>query len=84
MLIIIILIDVINNMKKIRNYSHFEDLKRINSGYMPKRHFMSLYNMAAIFMVLKLFLYRTGKKFIAGFFNYGKIPKKSHAPNWDL
>jgi hypothetical protein len=76
MLIIIIITGVINNMNKFSKYSHFGDLIRIKSGYMPKRHFMSLYQIVVIFMVSKLFLYRACKKFIAGFFNSGKLHKK--------
>jgi hypothetical protein len=81
MVIIISITDVISNMNKFSNYSHFEDIKRIKSGYMPKRHFISLYNMAAIFMVSKLFLYRACKNFIAGFFNYAKLQKSPMIPS---
>ncbi len=65
MRIIIIIIKVASIMNKYSKYSHFEDLKRIKSGYMPKIHFISLYNTIKIFMVLKLFVYRVYKNFIA-------------------
>lgn len=57
-------------------YFHLEDLKRIDGGYMPKRHFISLYIIITIFMVLKLFVYRAGRRFVEGFFNDGKFHKK--------
>lgn len=76
MLIMIIITDVIRNMKKYYKISHSEDLKRIKGGYKPKRHFMSLYNVFLIFTVTKLFLHRAGKNFISGYSNYGELHKK--------
>lgn len=73
----LIIIGVAGMMKKSRKYSHFEDLKRIKSGYTPRMHFFSLYNIFTIFMVSKLFVYRTYQNFIARFFNYSKLHKKS-------
>lgn len=76
LIIIIIKAGVIRNMNKISKYSYFEDLERINSGYEPKTHFMSLYNIILMFMVSKLLIYRGCKNFIAGLFNYGKLHKE--------
>jgi hypothetical protein len=72
-MLIIIVTDLICNMKKFRKYSYFEDLKRIKSGYMPKRYYKTLYNMDVIFYVLKAIFISNGEKFIAGLFNYGKL-----------
>ncbi len=78
MLIMLIIRNVISIMNKSREYSHFEDLKRIKSGYTPRMHFISLYNIFTIFMVSKLLVYRECKNFIARFFNYRKWHKKGH------
>jgi len=65
-------------MTKLSNYSHFEDLRRIKSGYMPKIHFIYLYNLIKIFMVLKLFAYRKCNNFVAEVFDDGDSQKKYH------
>ncbi len=84
MLIMIIITGVISNMKKYRKYSRVEDLKRIKGGYKPKRHFMSLYNVFLIFTVTKLFLHRSCKNFISGFFNYGGLHKKCAMNSFEI
>lgn len=76
MLIMLIISNLIIIMNKYGKYSHFEDLRRIKSGYTPRMHFIFLYNIFKIFMVSKLFVYRACKNFIAGFFNYTKLHKK--------
>ena len=50
-------------------YSHLEDLKRIKSGYMPKTHFIFLYDILTVLFVSKLCSYRMCRNVIAGIFN---------------
>ncbi len=46
-------------------YPELEDFRRIKGGYMPKNHFIFIYNTIQIFIVLKLFVYRSFRNFIS-------------------
>jgi len=65
-------------MKKYRNYSRFEDFKRIKGGYKPRMYFISLYSIYKLFIISKMFVYRACENFIAGFLIFGKKDKKIH------
>lgn len=69
---------VVHIMNKYSKYSHLEDLIRIKSGYMPKMHFIFLYNIITILIVLKLFVNRVLKNSTAGIFNYEKLHKNTY------
>jgi len=57
-------------------YSPLEDLRRIKCGYMPKNHFMFLYNTIPIFIVLKRLVYLSFKDFMSGIISFGDLHKK--------
>lgn len=56
MSIIIIITKVVGIINKYSKYSHLDDLIRIKSGYMPKMHYILLYNIITILIILKLFV----------------------------
>jgi hypothetical protein len=64
--IIIIISEDVNLMNYYIKYSPLYDLRRIKGGYMPKNHFMFIYNIIPIFIMLKLFVYQTCRNFISG------------------
>ncbi len=51
-------------------YSPFDDLRRIKGGYMPKNHFLLIYDTIPIFIMLKLFVYRSCRNFISDIVNF--------------
>ncbi|PWB52767.1 MAG: hypothetical protein C3F06_07620 [Candidatus Methanoperedenaceae archaeon] len=73
--IIIIISEDVDLMNYYLKNSPLEDLRRINSGYMPKNHFMFLYNTIPIFIMLKMFVYRTCGNFISGNFSFESLHK---------
>lgn len=59
-------------------YSPLEDLMRIKSGYMPKNHFMYIYNIIKILIVLKQLVYQSCKNSISGIISFGGSQKNCH------
>lgn len=56
----------VNLMNYNRKISMLDDLQRIKSGYMPKDHFMFLYDTAPFFIALKLFFDRIYRNSFSG------------------
>ena len=75
--IIIIISEDVNLMNYYIKYSPLEDLMRIKSGYMPKNHFMFIYNTIKIFIVLKQLVFQSCNNFISGIISFGGLQKNS-------
>ncbi len=82
--IIIIISEDVNLMNYYIKYSPLEDLRRIKSGYTPKNHFMFIYNTIPIFIMLKLFIYRTCGNFISGIVSLEGLHKSCKVQKRDL
>ena len=81
MQIMIIIIEVESIMNRHNKYSHLDDLIRIKSGYMPKTHFIFLYDILTILIISKLFVYRICKNFIFGADENLVIPLRYSEPS---
>lgn len=66
-------VDLMNNYIK---YSPLEDLRRIKCGYMPKNHFMFIYNTITILIVLKHLVYQSCKNSLSDIMHFGGLQKK--------
>lgn len=68
MISIILIISIVENevllMNKKGKNSYLEDLDRIKSGYMPRNRFMFVYNIIPIFIMTKVIIYQSCKKYI--------------------
>lgn len=62
----IIITKGVNLMNYHRKNSMLDDLQRIKSGYMPKDHFMFVYDTAPFFIALKLFFDRIHRNLFSG------------------
>ena len=71
MILIIIIAGVISNMDKYSINSYLEDIKRIKSGYMPKIHFILLYDSIKILIILNICVNRVLNNFTEDIFNQG-------------
>ena len=60
-------------MNKYIKYSYFDDIKRIKGGYMPKAHFIFLYDIFKVLFVSKLSAYDLCNNFIVDILNYRKL-----------
>ncbi|HMB44773.1 MAG TPA: hypothetical protein VKL21_03020 [Candidatus Methanoperedens sp.] len=65
----------VNLMNYYLKYSPLEDIRRIKSGYKPKNHFMFIYNIIPIFIMLKLFVYGSCGNFISGIVGFEGLHK---------